>query len=120
MAAFVKVWCKRDQTLGIIIHHSKLVWLFMSIQLDNYSYCREAEVNSEKEYKAAVRIQSWFRGCRIRAYLKHLHQNATEIQRCYRGYTGRKDYRRVLKVIEVFEWNYAPGCELTLYLIYVK
>ena len=31
--------------------------------------CREADVHREREYRAAVTIQSWFRGCRVRAYL---------------------------------------------------
>jgi hypothetical protein len=31
---------------------------------------REAEAHRVEEYNAAVTIQSWFRGCRLRVYLK--------------------------------------------------
>ena len=32
--------------------------------------CREADEAREREYAAAATIQSWFRGCRLRAYLQ--------------------------------------------------
>lgn len=60
---------------------------------------REAADAIEKEYNAAVKIQSWFRGCRVRAYLEHLRVAAIVIQRNYRGHVGRAEYRRKLKVI---------------------
>lgn len=31
---------------------------------------RVADENREQEYKAAIKIQSWFRGCKVRAYIK--------------------------------------------------
>ena len=34
------------------------------------SLYREAEEWREREYNAAIKIQSWFRGCRVRAYLR--------------------------------------------------
>ena len=38
-------------------------------------YCREADANRVREYNAAMRIQSWFRGIRLRAYVKYVrHQ----------------------------------------------
>ena len=59
---------------------------------------RTASDNVEREYCAAMKIQSWFRGERVRAYLRYLHECATLIQKCYRGHLGRKLYRRRLKV----------------------
>jgi hypothetical protein len=58
---------------------------------------RTASDNVEREYCAAMKIQSWFRGERVRAYLRYLHECATLIQKCYRGHLGRKLYRRRLK-----------------------
>ncbi len=57
-----------------------------------------ANQERSKEYNAALCIQRWFRGCRVRAYLKHLHDNAIIIQSHYRGYLGRAEHRRRLKV----------------------
>ena len=34
------------------------------------SLYREAEEWRDREYNAAIKIQSWFRGCRVRAYLR--------------------------------------------------
>ena len=51
-----------------------------------------------KEYKAAVRIQSWFRGCLVRAFYANLHANAIIIQASFRGHLGRIEYRRRLEV----------------------
>ena len=58
----------------------------------------EADSASSREYNAAVQIQSWFRGCRVRAYLAHLHASAVIIQRNFRGHLGREEYRRLLEV----------------------
>ncbi|XP_042782227.1 spermatogenesis-associated protein 17 isoform X2 [Panthera leo] len=56
------------------------------------------DVFRKKEYDAAVKIQSWFRGCRIRAYLRYLHRVATVIQKCWRGYLGRQHYQLIVKI----------------------
>lgn len=36
-----------------------------------FMYFREADENREKENQAATQIQSWFRGCKVRAYLRY-------------------------------------------------
>uniref|UniRef100_A0A668W7A5 Uncharacterized protein n=1 Tax=Oreochromis aureus TaxID=47969 RepID=A0A668W7A5_OREAU len=64
-------------------------------------YCcrnREAEENREKENQAATQIQSWFRGCKVRAYLSHLHKKAIIIQKIWRGFTARARVRQMVKV----------------------
>uniref|UniRef100_A0A663LWT7 Uncharacterized protein n=1 Tax=Athene cunicularia TaxID=194338 RepID=A0A663LWT7_ATHCN len=33
---------------------------------------RAVDEDRKIEYKAAVKIQSWFRGCRVRAYLRYI------------------------------------------------
>lgn len=60
--------------------------------------CSEADAESAKEYAAAVRIQSWFRGCILRGYITHLHSSASTIQKNYKGHRGREDYRKRLRV----------------------
>ncbi|XP_036397431.1 spermatogenesis-associated protein 17 [Megalops cyprinoides] len=58
---------------------------------------RIAEEFREKETFAAIRIQSWIRGCQVRAYLRHLHRNATVIQKIWRGFRARVHFRQMLK-----------------------
>jgi len=57
-----------------------------------YKRQQEAELFREKEFRAAVKIQSWWRGVRLRSYLTFLHKQATIIQATYRGYTARLQY----------------------------
>lgn len=59
---------------------------------------RSASDDIAREYWACVKIQSWFRGERVRAYLRHLSHSAAAIQKAYRGYLGRRKYRILLKV----------------------
>eukprot|EP00062_Callorhinchus_milii_P018734 gi/632972530/ref/XP_007902704.1/ PREDICTED: spermatogenesis-associated protein 17 [Callorhinchus milii] len=56
-----------------------------------------AEVNREREHGAAVTIQSWFRGCKIRAHIRFLHKTAVVIQKHWRGYLGRNCFRNTVK-----------------------
>ncbi|XP_052010178.1 spermatogenesis-associated protein 17 [Xyrauchen texanus] len=58
---------------------------------------RIAEENRQRENEAAVKIQRWFRGCQVRAYLRHLHKNATLIQKIWRGFTARELFRQRVK-----------------------
>ncbi|XP_047437026.1 spermatogenesis-associated protein 17 [Mugil cephalus] len=57
----------------------------------------QAEQNRQKEVQAATRIQSWFRGCKVRAYLSHLHMKAIIIQKIWRGFTARARVRQMVK-----------------------
>uniref|UniRef100_A0A8B9CFI1 Spermatosis associated 17 n=1 Tax=Anser brachyrhynchus TaxID=132585 RepID=A0A8B9CFI1_9AVES len=50
------------------------------------------------KYKAAVKIQSWFRGCRVRAYLRHLNKMVICIQKRWRGYQSRRYFRKIVKI----------------------
>ncbi|XP_062981649.1 spermatogenesis-associated protein 17 [Elgaria multicarinata webbii] len=47
------------------------------------------------EYYAAVKIQSWFRGCKVRAYIRYLNKMMVFIQKWWRGYQGRKAFRKM-------------------------
>uniref|UniRef100_A0A665SXS1 Spermatogenesis associated 17 n=1 Tax=Echeneis naucrates TaxID=173247 RepID=A0A665SXS1_ECHNA len=58
---------------------------------------RCAEENRQKENQAATRIQSWFRACKVRAYLSHLHKKAIIIQKIWRGFTARARFRQMVK-----------------------
>uniref|UniRef100_A0A8D0DZS3 Spermatosis associated 17 n=1 Tax=Salvator merianae TaxID=96440 RepID=A0A8D0DZS3_SALMN len=49
------------------------------------------------EYYAAVKIQSWFRGCKVRAYIRYLNKMMVFIQKCWRGYQGRKKFRQMVE-----------------------
>ncbi|XP_073485280.1 spermatogenesis-associated protein 17 isoform X1 [Aquarana catesbeiana] len=70
----------------------------MSGQIPEYfQRCRAAEEKRLTEYNAAVVIQSWFRGCRVRAYLRYLNRMGTVIQKWWRGYLARKYFRKKVK-----------------------
>ncbi|KAI4537066.1 hypothetical protein MG293_013269 [Ovis ammon polii] len=56
------------------------------------------DVFRKKENDAAVKIQSWFRGCQVRAYIRYLHRVATIIQKQWRGYLGRQQYQAIVKI----------------------
>ncbi|NXP05323.1 SPT17 protein, partial [Thinocorus orbignyianus] len=49
------------------------------------------------KYKAAVKIQSWFRGCRVRAYLRYLNKMVIVIQKWWRGYLSRRSFRKMVE-----------------------
>ena len=76
---------------------TKLMNSVDEIITDTYDWKNEAEKSRDAEYKAAVSIQSWFRGLKTRAYLDHLNESATAIQRLWRGWLGRKYYRILLR-----------------------
>nr|XP_023690076.1 spermatogenesis-associated protein 17 isoform X2 [Paramormyrops kingsleyae] len=59
---------------------------------------RADEERRVKEDRAALRIQSWFRGTRLRSYLRHLQRKATIIQKIWRGYIARVYFRKKVKV----------------------
>lgn len=56
-----------------------------------------ADANARREYVAARRIQSVWRGHHMRQYIKKLHRSAAIVQRCYRGYRARRYYFQVLE-----------------------
>ncbi|XP_067117069.1 spermatogenesis-associated protein 17 [Osmerus mordax] len=58
---------------------------------------RIAEENRPGENRAAIQIQSWFRGCQVRAYLSHLDKHATIIQKTWRGFQARAHFRQMVK-----------------------
>ncbi|XP_027470026.1 spermatogenesis-associated protein 17 isoform X6 [Zalophus californianus] len=55
------------------------------------------DIFRKKEYDAAVKIQSWFRGCQVRAHIRNLHRVATIIQKWWRSYSGRQEYQLIVK-----------------------
>uniref|UniRef100_A0A3B1J3C7 Spermatogenesis associated 17 n=1 Tax=Astyanax mexicanus TaxID=7994 RepID=A0A3B1J3C7_ASTMX len=67
------------------------------IKEEYYTRNRIAEENRQREHDAAVKIQSWFRGCQVRAYLSHIHRQATVIQKTCRGFAARQHFRERLK-----------------------
>ncbi|XP_054476434.1 spermatogenesis-associated protein 17 [Anoplopoma fimbria] len=62
-------------------------------------FCRNrlAEENRQRDNQAAIRIQSWFRACKVQAYLSHLHKKAIIIQKIWRGFTARARFRQMVK-----------------------
>ncbi|XP_017381796.1 spermatogenesis-associated protein 17 isoform X1 [Cebus imitator] len=71
-----------------------------SLTVGNEYYFRNSVVDPfrNKENDAAVKIQSWFRGCQVRAYIRHLHRIVTIIQKWWRGFLGRKQYQLTVQV----------------------
>nr|KAF6400038.1 spermatogenesis associated 17 [Molossus molossus] len=71
-----------------------------SVLVEHQYYFRNSVVDifREKENDAAVKIQSWFRGCQVRTYIRHLHGIATIIQKCWRSCLGRQHYQVTVKL----------------------
>jgi len=61
-----------------------------------YKRQQEAELFREKEFRAALRVQAWWRGARLRQYMKYLHQSSTVIQAAYRGHLARRRFARIV------------------------
>ncbi|XP_059699327.1 spermatogenesis-associated protein 17 [Haemorhous mexicanus] len=58
---------------------------------------RAIDEERKVKYKAAVKIQRWFRACRVRAYLRYLSKMAILIQKRWRGYLRRKYFKEVVE-----------------------
>ncbi|KAM6404702.1 spermatogenesis-associated protein 17 isoform 1-T1 [Pluvialis apricaria] len=58
---------------------------------------RSVDEDRKIEYKAAIKIQSWFRGCRVRAYLRYLNKMVIFIQKWWRGYRSRRYFRKMVE-----------------------
>nr|Q4R7Z7.1 RecName: Full=Spermatogenesis-associated protein 17 [Macaca fascicularis]BAE00775.1 unnamed protein product [Macaca fascicularis] len=71
-----------------------------SSTVGNQYYFRNSVVDPFriKENDAAVKIQSWFRGCQVRAYVRHLNRIVTIIQKWWRSFLGRKQYQLTVQV----------------------
>ena len=61
-----------------------------------FSQAQHAASLLKHEFESAVVIQAWFRGVRLRAYLKHLNTSATIIQKHWRAYVARGIFRRIV------------------------
>uniref|UniRef100_A0A8D0EYL9 Spermatogenesis associated 17 n=1 Tax=Strix occidentalis caurina TaxID=311401 RepID=A0A8D0EYL9_STROC len=59
---------------------------------------RAVDEDRKIEYKAAVKIQSWFRGCRVRAYLRYLNKMVIFIQKWWRGYRSRRYFSKLVEI----------------------
>uniref|UniRef100_A0A3Q3VXS1 Spermatogenesis associated 17 n=1 Tax=Mola mola TaxID=94237 RepID=A0A3Q3VXS1_MOLML len=66
-------------------------------QVENMKhFAYQAEEHRQKENQAAIRIQSWFRACRVRACLIHLRKKAVIIQKIWRGFRARARFRQMI------------------------
>jgi len=68
-----------------------------SLVMSVFDRLRIAEEARDNDNRAVVKIQSWFRGTKVRAYIKFLHQSATVLQRHFRGHVDRAVYRQMVK-----------------------
>jgi len=77
---------------------------------DIFVQSSEAEKSRIEEYRHAVIIQAWFRGCRSRQCLKELNEKATMIQRIWRGFFARKQWRQMVwKEVDQLKSAYYNG-----------
>ncbi|NWT65841.1 SPT17 protein, partial [Prunella himalayana] len=58
---------------------------------------RAIDEDRKIKYEAAVKIQRWFRACRVRVYLRHLAKMAVLIQKWWRGYLRRKLFKGIVE-----------------------
>uniref|UniRef100_A0A3B5AYX6 Spermatogenesis associated 17 n=1 Tax=Stegastes partitus TaxID=144197 RepID=A0A3B5AYX6_9TELE len=65
----------------------------------------QAQETRQEENQAATRIQSWFRACKVRAYLSHLHKKAIIIQKIWRGFTARAPQRSCTATFSMLHAN---------------
>ncbi|KAM6280443.1 spermatogenesis-associated protein 17 isoform 2-T2 [Porphyrio hochstetteri] len=72
---------------------AKLSWL----REEYFRRNRSIDEDRKREYKAAVKIQSWFRGCRVRAYLRYLTKMVIFIQKWWRGYRSRRSFSKMVE-----------------------
>ncbi|XP_026551535.1 spermatogenesis-associated protein 17 [Pseudonaja textilis] len=68
-----------------------------SFKEEYFSRNRCVDEYRKTEYYAAVKIQSWFRGCKVRAYIRYLNKMMVFIQKWWRGYQGRKKFRKMVE-----------------------
>ena len=59
---------------------------------DLFKLQQKAAEKRVTEFNAALRIQAWFRGNRIRKYMRFLHATAAKIQSTFRMFTTRKRF----------------------------
>lgn len=72
-----------------------------------YENYRIADQYREIEYNAAVKIQSWYRLLRVKAYMKHVTNAAVIIQKTFRGHLGRKSFRKTVEMkVKEMRQNY--------------
>ncbi|XP_074650368.1 spermatogenesis-associated protein 17-like isoform X2 [Tubulanus polymorphus] len=64
---------------------------------ESYDRKKNAEAQRDDEFRAALKIQSWFRATKSRCYLKYLNNCATTIQKRWRGFLGRRFFRILLR-----------------------
>eukprot|EP00112_Aurelia_sp_Birch-Aquarium-sp1_P006293 Seg1697.10_Seg1697.9 transcript_id=Seg1697.10_Seg1697.9/GoldUCD/mRNA.D3Y31 product="Spermatogenesis-associated protein 17" protein_id=Seg1697.10_Seg1697.9/GoldUCD/D3Y31 len=57
-----------------------------------------AEDARRNEFENAIKIQSWFRAEKVRAYIRHLHHCAIIIQKNFRAHVDRAIYRRLVQI----------------------
>ncbi|TPP64649.1 hypothetical protein FGIG_11479 [Fasciola gigantica] len=77
--------------------HQKLLGAYLQqFNTELSTTYKKSDTLRNEEYEAAVKIQAWFRGIRTRCYLKILHANTILIQKNWRGFLGRREYRKVL------------------------
>nr|XP_030124997.3 spermatogenesis-associated protein 17 isoform X1 [Taeniopygia guttata] len=58
---------------------------------------RAIDEDRKRKYKAAVKIQRWFRACRVQVCLRHLTKMVILIQKWWRGYLRRKHFREIVE-----------------------
>ncbi|XP_051004064.1 spermatogenesis-associated protein 17 [Acomys russatus] len=67
------------------------------LETEYYFRNRVVDTLRKRENEAAVRIQSWFRGCQVRAYIRHLNRIVTVMQKWWRSYLGKKRYQLIVE-----------------------
>ncbi|NXU37914.1 SPT17 protein, partial [Drymodes brunneopygia] len=74
--------------------------LVLHYRAEKYYYFyifRAIDEDRKLKYNAIVKIQRWFRACRVRAYLRHLSKMTILIQKWWRGYLRRKHFREIVE-----------------------
>uniref|UniRef100_A0A8C6WIM7 Spermatogenesis associated 17 n=1 Tax=Neogobius melanostomus TaxID=47308 RepID=A0A8C6WIM7_9GOBI len=91
--------CQDNRQTYVCADMAELLSLSTEIEFRKEYFHRNclAEESRQKENEAAIRIQSWFRACKVQAYISHLHKNASIIQKIWRGFRARSHFRQMVK-----------------------
>ncbi|ESN93852.1 hypothetical protein HELRODRAFT_180503 [Helobdella robusta] len=79
-----------------------------------YERVQIAEYYRKNEYDKCVKIQAWFRGIKVRAYLKYLNRCALKIQKVWKGSRDRERVTEMRVIQKIWRGYYSRRCRFNV------